>query len=467
MTEKCADSDFRHETHDLRYILPLDAVDSVPRGTISDYEDAISSVPRGTISDDGYGEKPSKHDARYVHACHRSEWRLVLQKKTDPDDIHVQIARCYSWRHGGPCARAKAAEDYARTKEALDRYDVGAISYLVLTLDPSAWSGSGWGGSTRERKHNAKGDQNAITAAYRELCLRWSAFVRLARIRFRGLEYVVTVEAHKSGWPHLNAIVVSNTLSIEIDKKSNDFKDFGRKSKGREVARSIFSEELRLSGFGPIAFVERALSRESIAGYCAKLANAVQEPFRGESSQNSLVDSIDSAVIGEIVKASQVPTRAPKNFRRLRSSRGFLPAKRNRGTHTGYIGHENLSPIRAQDGARAYDLLCSTPDAIDAAIAKLREAEDRGPNERDLRIAGKWRRSNERPPDTITIPRSEYLAHKAAKGPSSVELDFLDKLEATAKIAREKAREKKPPTSLDLKKAIAELRIEGAIDIEY
>jgi hypothetical protein len=51
--------------------------------------------------------------------------------------------------------------------------------------------------------------------------------------------------------------------------------------------------------------------------------------------------------LGELAKVSQVPTRAPKGTRRLRSSRRFLPPRR-RGTARGVVlvrDHGGIRPL--------------------------------------------------------------------------------------------------------------------------
>lgn len=297
---------------------------------------------------DGYGADPGAHAPRYIQACFRSLWKLVTWPKAKPDQRSERCARCFSWRHGGPCQQAKAAQDYSRMKETLEPLARDRLAYVVLTLDPSAWTGSGWSGPAKARVLDAVRDRGAIAHAYAELCARWTQLIKRLRQRFGALEYVATVECHKSGWPHLNVVLYSSRLQstfggclATIHRALNTWT---RKARGREAARRIFGDLLEVAGFGRIAFAEPAKPLDAdggdpLAGYMAKLAALVETPFTGEDP-GGLVDSIDGRLVAELVKHSQVPYNAPSNFRRLRSSTGFLAPKRTNPDITGEIKTE-------------------------------------------------------------------------------------------------------------------------------
>lgn len=290
----------------------------------------------------GYGAKPRAGDPRYVWACHHSRWKLATWSCTDPTQVKIRTARCNSWRHGGECQRKKCAEDYSRIAEALKRYDREQVVYLVLTLDPSAWTPEGWQGPAKERRDDAVKSEQAIQQAYKDLVARWRQFSKSIRRRFGEMEYVSTVESHKSGWPHLNVVIVSPGLARKTEEESAKLRGtWSRKARGRKVAGEVFGKRLEAAGFGRIAFLEGARDSEALAGYIAKLAGTIGTPLEGAPSENSLIESMEGRMVGEIIKASQVPHDAPKGFRRLRSSKGFLPPKRRDEDITGALYDES------------------------------------------------------------------------------------------------------------------------------
>ena len=233
-------------------------------------------------------------------------------------------------------------------KETLEPLPRDRLAYVVLTLDPSAWTGSGWSGPAKKRRPDAVRDRGAIAHSYAELCGRWTQLVKRLRQRFGGLDYVATVECHKSGWPHLNVVLYASkkrsSFSTALALAHKALNTWTRKARGREAARRVFGDLLELSGFGRIAFAEPAKPIDAdggdpLAGYMAKLAALVETPFSCKDP-GGLVDSIDGRLVAELVKHSQVPYNAPLNFRRLRSSKGFLVPKKTNPDITGEIETE-------------------------------------------------------------------------------------------------------------------------------
>lgn len=350
-----------------------------------------------------YGDEPPAWAPRYIHACHEQRWSLATWKKAEPGDVSWRPARCCSWRHGGHCRRRKAAEDYARIKEALGRSERKNIVYAVLTLDPSAWTADGWsewrGEGTRPRRENAVYDKGSIAQAYQALCERWSVFAKRLRREYESIEYVATVEVHRSGWPHLNVVLVCDGLADEVRAAESCLERWGRKAKGREMARRVLGDRLESAGFGPIAFIEPASSldgdHDRLAAYIAKLAgeagNAWDGTARGlreavsDGPDGVKIESIEGQMVAEIAKYSQVPVDAPSHFRRLRSSKGFLPPKRRDETITGALFDENgreLGGSRTQRLMRAA-MLADNPTAIQAVATIAGKLEERlGPKEK-------------------------------------------------------------------------------------
>lgn len=336
------------------------------------------------------GSKPHICDPAYIHACHEVRWRLATWRKSSPDVVSWRPARCHSWRHGGPCALSRAAQDYARIKEALARQPREEVSYLVLTLDPSAWTADGWLGFDRRlgrvRRDDAKSDKGAISAAYAALSARWRVLAQNMRREWGKFEYVSTIEQHRSGWPHLNVVLVSRELAGDVVAFSERRKVWSRKARGRDVARSVFGDMLERSGFGPVAFIEPAGSLtangvDRLAAYIAKLAGAVGSVWDGADRGTGLANvfPIDGKIVGEVVKLSQAPIRAESHFRRIRSSKGFLPAKAKDEDVTGALFDERGRRIGAMPGARmvAAALAADTTEGVAAVAVQLAAADDK------------------------------------------------------------------------------------------
>lgn len=305
-----------------------------------------------------------------------------------------------SWRHAGPCARAKASQDYSRIKTALARYDRQHIVYMVLTLDPSAWTGegwAGWAGKTPERRADANLDANAITASYLALRDRWRQLAKAMRKRWGDFQYVSTVESHRSGWPHLNVVVVCPAMAADIQEKHKNLQGWGRKSAGREAARLAFGNILQRTGFGYIAFAESALAKEEdgedrLAAYISKLAGETGTPWDGQARGliataddapvGASVHSIEGQVVGEIAKLSQAPVRAPEHFRRLRSSKGFLPPVEKNEDLTGALFDEKNEPIGRDQGDEMIQaaMRCDTQQAREDLLEQIGHLVDKNQN---------------------------------------------------------------------------------------
>lgn len=356
-----------------------------------------------------HGAKPHPADPGYVHACHEQRWKLATWRKSNPTEIQWRPARCYSWRHDGPCRRHKAAEDYSRIKEALANVPREAVTYAVLTLDPSAWTKDGWAKipkksgkiEKRPRREGAKENQAAIGASYRALADRWHHLATSLRREYGKFSYVSTVEQHRSGWPHLNVIFVNQEIADHVKAEGKKLYAWGRKSKGREVAKRVFGDLLVQAGFGHIAFAELALERgndgeDRLAAYIAKLAGDPSAAWDGEkrgllsvaddAPAGVQVESIEGHTVAEIAKYSQAPTRAPSHFRRLRSSKGFLPPKRRDEDVTGELFDEGGRPV-AGDPVERIRKAAMTADTYEACEHVMRQAS---------KLEDKWRdRENE------------------------------------------------------------------------
>lgn len=194
---------------------------------------------------------------------------------------------------------------FARIRDAFAPLEPGGVVFLVLTLDRDGYySGKPWPN---------------VAAAFRELSRmsnrllhRLNRMCRARGWRPIGSRWVSTVEAHRSGWPHVNIVLHCPELAIELDR---DCREKERKGVSHRGARLLDGDLLRHaleSGYGVQSTAERGRDTGALAGYITKLA--------GEAG----------ALASEVAKLTQLPTNAPVRFRRLRAGKGFLaPRHRN------------------------------------------------------------------------------------------------------------------------------------------
>jgi hypothetical protein len=184
----------------------------------------------------------------------------------------------------------RAAEDRQRIVDALAARQPDGFVYLVLTFD-------------QRRITQYGGD---LFSTYRGLLGCWAKLRKRIIREWGKIEYVAVVEQHRSGWPHVNVLIYNERLAAECRASEQVQKRDGvlilegyKRVRARWLRRHAVA-----SGFGPITYLEPMKDQRGMAGYLVKLADQLS---------------------GEVSKDSQVPVLAPRHFRRLRASRGFLP----------------------------------------------------------------------------------------------------------------------------------------------
>jgi len=165
----------------------------------------------------------------------------------------------------------------------------------------------------------------------------------LRTVRRLGNRWVGVVEAHRSGWPHLNLLIYAPALAAELRREHSEAledpevadavalsREFWRDKRAvpasvRDKARraSLVSGPLRdlltEVGWGPQSTAEAARSADAVSGYVCKVAG------------------LHEASAGELAKVTQVPLAAPQRFRRIRAGKGFLPPRRRSENVTGCL----------------------------------------------------------------------------------------------------------------------------------
>jgi hypothetical protein len=209
---------------------------------------------------------------------------------------------------------------------------------------------------------------------YKELSARSRKFLkRLRRQLIRehgpdadfGSRWVATVEAHRSGVPHLNIIVHSEHLADALDaakttqqKYNDDRFACGLRPTNETILCDWIGAHATESGWGRMSTGERARDAGALAGYVVKLA--------GEADKTA--DAIDrgcaGATTGEVVKLSQLPMNAPVRFRRLRAGKGFLKPRNKNKDITGTLVRRRIDELGLPEVVPLHDVSAETADAV-------------------------------------------------------------------------------------------------------
>ena len=241
-------------------------------------------------------KKKKKKVYGHVKACQEKRWTLALKQKSTGERRFVAY-RCGSWRCEGDCARSNACQWYARIKSAFDRCGrPELITFLVLTLDPKDWK--------------PEGNESAQDRMFRASNKCWRMLLQKIARKYGPSEFLTVTEQTKRGIPHFNIALVNPLVAA-------DLVGCGKGGAGSNF-KNWLEGVLPGVGFGRICFAEPARTSDAIAGYIVKVAGT-------------------SALTGEVTKQSQLPVDAPKGFRRIRSSRGFLPPKIKNEDLTGQL----------------------------------------------------------------------------------------------------------------------------------
>lgn len=308
---------------------------------------------------------------------------------------------CNSWRCP-VCRRHEAAVLFARLKQAAQELDPRGWVMLVLTLDRDGhYSGKPWR-STDE----AYAELGALTrATLARIGKQWGSEVRyetrvsrkgkvrVVPIHHVGNRYAAVVEAHRSGWPHVNLLVWCPELADELRSEyatrmsdpeianavalarecwrnkqavPDDVRELARQATliGGELEEIITRENRRGRAWGLQSTAEAARDVDAVLGYCVKLAG------------------LHESSVGELAKVTQVPLNAKQRFRRFRTGKGFLPPRVSNPEVTGCLmrrrraGYSPRARWRGADGDWEVYAINASADPADApAIEQAARAE--------------------------------------------------------------------------------------------
>lgn len=290
---------------------------------------------------------------RHVAACQHSpaeleRWFVWTWKSDNPAVQHRVPYCCNSWRCE-VCRRHEAAVTFARLKEAAGPLDPRGWCLLVLTIDREGYeSGTPW----RDVNEAYRELGRMTRAALGRIGRIWGPETRLERsgrsrelrtVRALGNRWAAVVEAHRSGWPHVNLMVWCPELAEDLRRERDDRLEDPQVADAVELARDAWQRKetvphavrelarratvvggrlrdvITASGWGYQSTAEAARSSDAVFGYAVKLAG------------------LHDASVGELAKVTQVPLAAPERFRRLRSGKGFLPPRYSNPEVTGCL----------------------------------------------------------------------------------------------------------------------------------
>ena len=326
---------------------------------------------------------------KHVQACQHSplpalmRWFIYTWRKANPA-VQTRVPySCNSWRCP-TCSRHEAAVLFARMQEAWQPLDPQGWCFLVLTLDRNGAQG----GKVWADTNNAYRQLNKLTrAALDRIGRNYGPDTRAERsgrsgelrtVRKLGNRWIAVVEAHRSGWPHVNLFVwcpeLAEALRAEkadrmLDPEVRDAVERAQQlwrdklpvpASVRDVARRAtvaggsVLELLRAAGWGYQSTAEAARDVASVMAYGVKLAG------------------LHDASLGELAKVTQAPLNAPGRFRRYRSGKGFLPPRRSNPEVTGCMVRRR----RSREGDWEIHAVNAPKDPLQAdAVERARNAE--------------------------------------------------------------------------------------------
>lgn len=288
-------------------------------------------------------------------------WWLYTWKKADPAKKLRIPYNCSSWRCPH-CARYEASVTFARIKAACEPLSGDGFVFFVLTLDREGYysrSGGRWKNVTEAFKDIGKLSEKFLKRLRRlHKRMGWAPFQS---------KWVATVEAHRTGWPHLNIVLHSPQLAEYLENDRADRERRGFSPRDQVLVKDAVRACVVGAGWGPQSTAERGRSKEALAGYITKLAG------------------VAGSTAGEVAKITQAPTQAPERFRRLRAGKNFLPPRRVDPEVTGtlvrrYHLHHGptvlpIHAVKGEDAKREVALCCEHEERLQVVeLAELSTA---------------------------------------------------------------------------------------------
>jgi len=293
--------------------------------------------------------------------------------ETNPRTVTRRPYSCGSWRCPfgddgfGPCAVHESHVLFERMREAFGPIPESELLFMVLTLEPELHQKVAAGGI--EGVYRAVGYN---VQRFKQRLNRWLARRGLGQW---GSEWIGTVEAHASGTPHVNVMFRNRTWAKLVREQVKARRQFGQTAKESILIDAEIVPLLRGCGLGAISTLETirggARGVSMAQSYMAALAKHADASAAELDAKRRAGPGGTSPA--ELAKRSQIPYRAPKNFRRIRSGKRFLPPRR-KGDQTGTI----LRLVRSREGdEEVRPLIQSRNVDYNAVVEKIVALEDR------------------------------------------------------------------------------------------
>jgi len=247
----------------------------------------------------GYHGSEAAYLPHSVVACQSGSWSVwTLHRGTG--ETAVRPFRCKSWRCP-TCASGVNRRDFTRLSVALEGALPEELLFVTCTFAREGSRSSAW------RRARASWKSLRDRLAY-----------RYGRRTGGTLLYAQTWEQHRDGWPHVHAVLWCPLLASAV-QRCGSFSSRGPGRARRLVWRwslDVLRPLARASGFGRTV-AEPARRAGRLAGYLVKQASRLTGTWAG-------------SIAGELTSSpakDQTPLLAPRGFRRLRCSPGWLPPR--------------------------------------------------------------------------------------------------------------------------------------------
>jgi hypothetical protein len=225
-------------------------------------------------------------------------------------------AFCKTWKCP-ICASYVRAVNYCQVRDTLKQYELSSIFYAVNTVSSTVL--------TNVLDINAD-------ESYEYVYKCWKRMYQRIRRHYSDIKMIQTVERQGNKYAHLNNIFVSKQLSEDWIASPL-------------TVSSWYNKISQEAGFGHMTSFAPVDNVEGMASYITKISNKGDDGSTVNQSSH-------------ITKLTQLPLNAPKGFRRLRSSKGFLVRRlkgmsKDSGVEYKFIrGHAELLSVMQQSAAR-------------------------------------------------------------------------------------------------------------------
>jgi hypothetical protein len=316
---------------------------------------------------------------RYIRGCSNNPdpnkplIYFYTWEKDEPGRVARAPYKCKSWRCPYGCAEHESHVLYMRLEEAFANAPASELVFMVLSCDSHVHELARIGGSA------------ALRGIYKQMGQRAMYFRRRLRriveklgIPWFDNQWVRVLEMHSSGVPHLNFIIRCPELARFFEDRRRQRRRDGRSKNTARLLASIdgfrddidreIYEALTECGFGYRSTAEVPHDRHRVISYINKVAKRADKTA-GEFTRHVRAERgarRRRRVVGEVAKASQLPTRAPKGTRRVASGIKFIPP-RHKGTKTGTV----VMRFTTAEGDEIVRPLVKTKDPVAAAMTAI------------------------------------------------------------------------------------------------